>query len=163
MPHGFGVTRSPRPFYLRFFMFIIPTFRESDDFGAGHFGASRGSRTHNGVDFAAKPGAVVCSCVAGKITKIGYPYGDDLSYRYVEVTVPSGDRVRYFYVVPDGGCGTFEIGSDVGVGDPLGAVQDIAKRYDTATKKMNNHFHFEIKRGSEYLDPADWLAGEGLA
>ena len=138
-------------------MFILPEFRKPDDFGAGHFGAPRGTRTHSGIDFAAEPGAVVCSCVAGNLSKVGYAYGDDPSYRYVEVTVPSGDRVRYFYVVPKNASGTFAVGVDIEVGDPLGVVQDIAARYDTDTKKMNNHFHFEVKRGSEYLDPERWL------
>ena len=142
-------------------MYVIPPLREPDDFGAGYFGAPRGDRTHNGIDLAAEPGTVVCSFVKGEITKIGYPYADDLSYRYVEVTTADGDRVRYFYVVPNDLCGTYEIGTEVDVGDPLGVVQDIAGRYDTDTKKMTNHFHFEIKRGSEYLNPVDWLSVQG--
>lgn len=138
-------------------MFILPKLREPDDFGAGHFGASRGNRTHNGIDLAADPDTAVCSAVVGKITKIGYPYGDDLSYRYVEVTTPYGDRVRYFYVVPTDYIGTFDIGTEIEIGDPLGVVQNIAARYDTDDKKMNNHFHFEVKRNGEYLRPTDWL------
>ena len=48
------------------------------------------------------------------------------------------------------------------MGDPLGVVQDIAGRYDTDAKKMTNHFHFEIKRGGEYLNPVkDWLSVQG--
>ena len=146
------------PFHETQIMFIIPKLREPDDFGAGYFGASRGKRKHNGIDPAAEPGAIVGSIVAGVITKIGYPYGDDLSYRYVEVTTPSGDRVRYFYVVPTDDCGTFEIGTEIEKCDPLGVVQDIAARYDTDDKKMNNHFHLEIKRNGEYLNPTDWLS-----
>ena len=38
---------------------IEPPLRGQDQWGAGHFGASRGSRTHRGVDFAAAPGGDV--------------------------------------------------------------------------------------------------------
>ena len=141
-------------------MFIFPQMREPDDFGAGYFGACRGNRTHNGIDFAAPHGTVVCSACDGRLTRFGYPYGDDLSYRYVEVTDSNNDRVRYFYVVPADG--KFEIGTEVKKGDVIGVVQNISARYDTDEKKMNNHFHFEVKRKGEYLDPEPWLESAGI-
>ena len=142
-------------------MLILPPIREHDDFGAGYFGAPRGSRTHNGIDFSAPPGAKICSVCDGRISRFGYPYGDDLTYRYVEVTDTNGDMVRYFYAVPpDGNFGN--VGHQVKKGGVIGVVQDIAARYNTDTKKMNNHFHFEVKRDGEYLNPAEWLKNAGV-
>jgi len=63
--------------------------RGGDRHGAGHWHASRGSRLHRGVDLACYPDTGIASPVDGIVTKIGYPYGDDLTYRYVQVT---GDR-----------------------------------------------------------------------
>lgn len=119
---------------------VILQKRLPDDFGSGEFGASRGSRTHRGIDYMCDPGAIVASPVTGEVTKLGYPYGDDLSYRYVEVTTEVGARHRMFYCEPG-----VKVGDLVASGDPLGAAQDIAKRYNTDSKKMNNHVHYEIK------------------
>jgi murein DD-endopeptidase MepM/ murein hydrolase activator NlpD len=137
-------------------MFILPPLRMMDDFGAGYFGAPRGNRTHNGIDFVADPGAIVCSVCDGRISRYGYPYGDDLNYRYVEITDFNGDFVRYFYVTAFHGDFS-NIGAKVSRGSPIGVVQDIAGRYNTPAAQMKNHFHFEVKRDGEYVDPVAWL------
>lgn len=143
-------------------MFAVPKMRPSDDFGSGYFGASRGARKHVGIDFDVEPETVVFSLTDGKVTKIGYPYGNDLSYRYVQVTHSSGDKLRYFYTIPTQDFGSFDVGREIKKGDPLGVVQDVSARYDTDARKMNNHVHFEIMRGLEYLNPSDWLRGVGI-
>lgn len=123
--------------------------RESDAFGRGHFGATRGSRTHNGIDYVCKAGKYVLTPATGKVTKLGYPYADDFSYRYVEVTSIDGLRHRLFYCLP-----TVSVGDDVTRGDPVGTAQNIAKRYDTVDKKMVNHVHYEVMRSDgSYVDP----------
>ncbi len=77
---------------------VICPKRTPDAFGSGDFGASRdgGARTHNGQDYSAVPGSTVLSPVAGKVMKLGYPYGDDLSYRYVEIKDGENRRWRLF-------------------------------------------------------------------
>ena len=81
-------------------MKVIAPVRDHDTFGSGLFGASRdgGKRTHSGIDFACYPGSIVLACSSGTVTKLGYPYGDDPHYRYVEVTDHDLRRFRYFYV-----------------------------------------------------------------
>ena len=74
--------------------------RGQDAFGSGHFHASRGERKHQGVDFLATKDSLVHAILAGKVSKLGYTYADDLSYRYVEVTDSQGYRLRYYYVSP---------------------------------------------------------------
>lgn len=127
--------------------------RKCDAFGCGHFGASRGKRVHNGVDLEALPGTLVTIRHAGTVTKLGYCYGDDLSYRYVQVETPHGYRFRYFYVDP-----RVSVGDTVQAGDVIGAAQAIADRYPEITP----HIHFEIiDPAGQHVDPMPALIAWG--
>lgn len=124
--------------------------RGRDGQGAGYFGASRGGRTHNGMDFVAVPGTPVTALSPGRVTKLGYPYADRPEFRYVEVTDRDGLRCRYFYVQP-----SVTVGQSVGIGDTLGTTQMLP--YDG----IEQHFHFEVMKGrGEYLDPIKYLCGD---
>jgi murein DD-endopeptidase MepM/ murein hydrolase activator NlpD len=126
--------------------FIAP-LRERDSFGCGHFGASRGSRIHNGVDHACVPGSQIFSPVEGEVTKLGYPYGNDLSFRYVQITTQEGYNVRVFYVKPFVSLGDFVTDNDI-----IGSSQKLGGRYPEITE----HIHLEIKDLQEnYIDPKD--------
>jgi len=125
-----------------------PELRKPDKWGSGHFGAPRGKRVHHGIDYQASKGSLVHSNVSGKVTKLGYPYADDLSYRYVQVTTEEGLDYRFFYLEP-----SVVISDLIATGDILGIVQDLGARYEGITP----HFHFEVKHGNEYLDPADYF------
>jgi len=119
--------------------------RKRDRFGEGHFGASRdgGRRRHMGLDLVALPGTPVTSPLDGTVTRLGWPYGNDPSYRYVEVTAEAGLVVRHFYVAPEIG-----LGRRVMAGETcLGTVQDLTRRYPDIT----NHLHFEMRQAA---DPA---------
>lgn len=83
------------------------------------------------------------------MTKLGYPYAHDLSFRYVQVTDANGKHCRYFYVSP-----TVEIGDEVVEGDMLGTCQELP--YEGITQ----HYHFEIKHRGSYLDPIKYLSGD---
>lgn len=126
---------------------VIPPHRTTDKHGSGHYGASRGSRKHNGVDIACYPRSMVLSHVRGTVTKLGYPYADNLNYRYVEVTDDNSLRHRFFYVNP-----IVRLNDEVEVGDQLGMTQELM--YEGITQ----HFHYEIKNNRGiYLDPNDYL------
>ncbi|PCJ58688.1 MAG: hypothetical protein COA65_07610 [Rhodospirillaceae bacterium] len=119
--------------------------RKTDPQGAGHFGARRngGRRKHLGIDLVAPPGTPVTSPLDGTVTRLGWPYGDDPSYRYVEVTTGTGLVARHFYVAP-----SVTLGETVTAGKScLGTVQDLTKRYPHIT----NHLHLEIRQAD---DPA---------
>ena len=131
---------------------IVPLALRNDDEGQGFYGASRGSRAHNGLDFAGIPGTPILSPVGGVITKLGYPYGDDLTWRYVQITSSDfaegqlGLDHRLFYVRP-----TVEVGDIVEEGDVVGILQNISARYPEG--EMIPHCHYEIKQGDEHVDP----------
>jgi len=125
--------------------------RRPDPHGAGHFGASRGSRTHNGIDYACWPGSAVLSVECGTVTKLGYPYGDDLGFRYVEVTDDEGCRARYFYVEP-----AVEQGHEIHTGDILGYSQKLGDRYPGITE----HVHVELIHPEYgFIDPSEYAGG----
>ena len=127
--------------------FSKPKERGCDDYGCGHYGAPRGSRTHKGIDFEASPGEYVRAFKGGEVTKLGYPYADDLSYRYVQIS-RYGVDMRYFYATP-----YVELGQTVQEGHCLGVSQNIAGRYQEAGKVMKNHFHYEVKVNGNYVNP----------
>ncbi|RLA60150.1 MAG: M23 family peptidase [Epsilonproteobacteria bacterium] len=123
----------------------------NDKAGSGEFGSSRdgGSRTHSGVDFISKPESQVLTPVSGKITKLGYPYADDLSYRYVQITDEEGNKHRMFYVQPGK---ELAIGQQVFQYDPIGIAQDVSRRYPD--RGMTPHVHYEIKdKLGKFIDP----------
>jgi len=122
--------------------------RKCDAWGCGHFGASRGKRDHNGIDFLAEKGSYVFSPIAGVVSKFGFPYADikKRKFRYVEVVDKDGYRHRFMYVKPNP---VLDIGSEVKVGMKLGRCQHIAE----AMPGMGNHVHYEIKHGNRYVDP----------
>lgn len=119
--------------------------RGNDPTGHGYYGAKRGNRKHKGLDLVAAPKTKVVSPINGIITKIGYPYANNLSFRYVEIT---GDvyRVRLMYVFPK----NLSVGSRVYEGDVVGEVQDISSYWNP---KMKNHVHFELYKHGLLTDP----------
>lgn len=130
--------------------------RHVDSYGAGHYGASRGDRTHRGIDYYCTAGDKVLWSLPfeGTVTKFGYPYSDDLSYRYVQVTTehPEGDGEvkvfdhRFFYVEPNT---ELMYGMKITEGTVLGKSQGLGKRYHG----IPNHVHYEIKCDGKYIDP----------
>jgi len=119
--------------------------RQSDKYGSGWYHAPRGDRKHNGIDVIAMPGAGVICPVEGTITKLGYTYADDLTYRYVQVTDNNHYDWRFFYVAPK-----VIMEEIIPSGMVIGTVQDIGARYPGITP----HYHLEIKNPmGEFSNP----------
>ena len=118
--------------------------RKGDGHGCGHFGASRGTRIHHGIDLACNPRTLVHSPVAGTVTKLGIAYTDDHSFQYVEIS-DQGYQFRVFYVEPQ-----VEKGQKVTKNTIIGEAQDLRPRYS----KITPHVHLEIKNADgEFIDP----------
>lgn len=133
--------------------------RAFDAYGFGHYLAPRGiDREHNGVDLSCYPGTVIIPQIDGQVTKLGYCYSDDLSYRYVQVSDADGNRHRYFYVEP-----WLELGAMVYANQtPIGDAQDIADRYPPKRcgGRMINHIHYEVMHpldDKKFFNPDNFL------
>ena len=130
--------------------FVNPTgkgVRGCDEQGCGGYNASRGSRSHRGTDYSAAPGQDVLAISDGIITKIGYPYGDDISYRYIQIDSSDGYQIREFYITPNR---DINFGSSVRVGQVIGTAQSLQPRYPNIT----DHIHVEIRLNEKLIDPA---------
>ena len=127
---------------------IEPPIRGTDKHGSGAFGASRGSRTHNGVDLACYKDSIIGSPCEGVVTKRGFPYSQDDQrkhhLRYVEITDKYDRKHRVFYAFP-----SVEAGDLVFVGMDIGVSQGLADIYPGIT----DHIHYEIIEDGEYINP----------
>ena len=122
--------------------FVNPTgksARGEDAYGSGHFGASRGGRGHEGVDYVAEAGQQVLAPIAGFVTRVGYAYRDSFDYRYVEITNRmTGYTARVMYVGPE-----VQVGQTLALGQVIGRAQSLERRYPNG---ITNHIHLEIAR-----------------
>lgn len=130
--------------------------RGRDQYGDGAYGSNRdgGRRKHKGIDITAYPGTVIHAAAPGQVTKLGYPYASDLSFRYVQLTM-NGLDYRHFYVLPIPG---MAVGDFVLSGQPIGTVQDLTLKYP----RMTNHMHFSIRRdriNRINIDPTPFVLG----
>lgn len=114
--------------------------RGCDDFGCGFFDAPRGDRRHEGVDIKTKLGTPIFSFSSGVVEKIGYPYVGDWFYRLVDIRDELGVLWRYFYVEPE-----VKVGDKIEAHDRIGVAQDVSVKYNTRTKKMTPHIHFQME------------------
>ena len=123
--------------------------RTPDKWGEGHFGASRGDRTHNGTDYECAVGSEIQSPCNGEVTKLGYVYSDDLSFRYVQITDAKGRRHRCMYTEP-----TVRLHAQVQVGYKIGVLQDLDVRY----RDISPHVHYEIiDTDGNYINPEEFI------
>lgn len=118
---------------------INPTGRDirSDTWGDGHYGASRGARKHEGVDYLAVPGQNIVAPVSGQLTRTVFPYRNNTNWMGCEIE-GENCRIYLFYMIPDDD----KIMTFVTEGDVIGVAQDISKKYDS---KMMPHVHLQFE------------------
>jgi hypothetical protein len=100
-----------------------------------------------GVDYACYPGTQIHCVYGGEVINLGYPYGDDLSYRYVRIKDDKGALQSYFYVHP-----TVPLGAVVTAGSMIGFSQNLERRY----KNIKNHVHYSVSVDGVYVDPEQY-------
>lgn len=117
--------------------FVNPTGMgiRNDSGGLGHFGAKRGSRKHNGVDFACTSGQSILMPVDGVIVRESLPYKNDLRWLGVHIVNPRIE-IKMWYFIP------FKhlVRYDVEAGTPIGIAQNIGEKYEGVTP----HIHLKI-------------------
>lgn len=120
--------------------------------GCGHYGASRGSRKHWGVDIVVKKGGNVYSPITGYISRYPFPYPSDLSYKGIEV-IGTGEheglKVKIFYCIA-----TLAKRTKVTKGQKIGKAQAINEKYGAA---MTNHLHVQFYRNGQGFNPTTLL------
>lgn len=133
--------------------------RTADRHGAGNYGAPRGGRKHSGIDIVIHKNEAITAFEDGKVTKIGFPYNSNDTkkghLRYIEITVASGDRQRYFYTDA-----FVSVGDVVERGDIIGYAQGLSEIYPGITE----HYHWEVMKpgkGKNFRDPIEVLEGLG--
>ncbi len=121
---------------------ISPTgkgVRTRDEWGEGHFGASRGDHLHNGTDYICIPGQDIVSPISGVIMREAKPYaGQHYSGCVIEGPLIA-IKMFYLNMLPN------LVGRHVKQGELLGRAQDISKRYHHITP----HIHVRIEK----MDP----------
>lgn len=131
--------------------FATPTtlgLRTHDSQGAGHFGAPRGSRSHQGQDYKSQPGNVVVASMSGVVVRNVPPYAPNPrtdSFNFgVDIEASDKTICRAFYIRI-----TKSIGDVVWAGDPLG----IALKQSHVRPGMTEHIHIAIIRNGRKVDP----------
>ncbi len=123
-------------------------FRECDAWGCGHFGASRGTHTHRGLDFAVEPNENIYAPFPCKVIRHGYPYANDLEYRLIEIQGTGAykdykAKLMYVKDLP-------EVGSLFNEKDVICKADNISKKYSSS---MVNHVHFELYAKGSLINP----------
>ncbi len=108
----------------------------NDPAGSGHYGAPRGKRRHNGIDFVCVPGQTVkCPIKIGKVMRVARPY---VSGSYSGLYIHNQNlAIKIFYIDPWPGI----MGEVVQRGEPIGIAQDISERYGG---EMKPHVHLAV-------------------
>lgn len=133
------------------------TIRGTDCHGSGAYGASRGNRTHQGIDIVTHANESVVAYEGGTVTRLGYPYyskkhPEKNIYRLVEIT-GGGYRLRYLYVGL-----LVELGDDIERGQTIGWSQDLSVIYPGIIQ----HLHFDVKdTKGVYINPVEYLRDLG--
>ena len=129
--------------------------RYHDHFGSGKYGASRGDRTHKGLDIISNKGDKVFSPMDGKITRTFHPYSDKCRFLKGVEIVGEGEysdyKMKLMYVDLDDNVDT---GDFVSKGDVVAIQQDLLECYPPRNgKSMTNHIHFEVYENGRNIDP----------
>ena len=126
--------------------------RGCDSQGCGSYGAERDYGPHQAADYEAIPGQDVVAVTDGVVTKVGYPYGDDLSYRFIQIETPDGYLVRQLYTSPAAGIAK---GASVSAGQSIGNYQGLGTRYPGITE----HVHVDIRHNGQLINPTTVIPG----
>ncbi len=115
--------------------------RGTDSYGAGHHGASRGSRVHDGTDYNSTPGQQVKTPISGKVTKISKPYSsgiDAMVLSGVEIVASDGTTCWVWYMQPTVNI----VGTVVKAGNSIiGTAKTLKNRYKNG---ITDHVHVRI-------------------
>ena len=119
---------------------ISPTGKgtRSDSAGDGNYGANRGERKHNGVDYLCDEGQEVVAPFAMKVTRMAYP-SRDMQMEGIAWSAGKSSG-KMFYFKPDRAL----LGKEVAEGQAIGTAQAVSGYY--GMDSMEDHIHFQIDK-----------------
>jgi murein DD-endopeptidase MepM/ murein hydrolase activator NlpD len=124
------------------------SMRACDGKGCGHYGASRGGRTHKGVDFVVSEGQKVVSPIAGRIKRTVDVYGDgEWQGLYIE---GADFDIKIFYL----NFNPSVVGMSVSTGTPIATARNIQDKYGS---DMTPHIHLEVWSMGSQIDPTPFF------
>ena len=112
----------------------------------------RGSRNHQGHDYAAPEGTPVAAAKAGRVSFVGRNGGYGLM---VMIDHGDGTETRYGHLSD---VGDLKAGQEVGLGQPI-ALSGGRKDDPNSGNSRGPHLHFEIRRNGKPLDPSKEYGG----
>jgi murein DD-endopeptidase MepM/ murein hydrolase activator NlpD len=129
---------------------VSPVRLRDDAQGSGQYGAPRSGHTHMGTDLVVTPGQPVVAPTSGTITRIAYPYANDLQWQGLEMMLENGLVMKLFYMAPLGNL----IGQKVTAGTIIGYAQDISRKYGGG---MLDHIHIELFENGNHINPEPYI------
>lgn len=144
-----GETGTPAPTNVRAtFLSPLPGERVTSPFGQRPDPFNGGFRHHDGIDIHASKSSRVVAPAAGVVEMASDRWAGNEQMGHVMI-IDHGDGLKTYYAHLDGFL--VQEGQRVSVG------QEIAVP-GTTGKTTGLHLHFEIRRGDDKLDPADFVA-----
>ena len=108
-----------------------------------NFGASRGSRSHHGVDIAGNTGDPIGAALDGVVNKVGY---DNIYGKYIKIDHSKGVETLY------GHCSA--ISKDKGDAIKKG---DVIGRVGSTGRSTGPHIHFELRLNGKAENPMTYM------
>ncbi|XP_028390597.1 myeloid protein 1-like [Dendronephthya gigantea] len=126
------------------------TVRGCDRKGCGYYGASRGSRSHRGVDITCNPGSTVYAPFDGTIVGRYWPFPNNYhafnnGLRIQGTGNFKGFRARICFFSPTVYGGTISRGTALGISRRL------------PYRRITQHVHLQLYRGGKIVDPTPYL------
>ncbi|XP_078363053.1 leukocyte cell-derived chemotaxin-2-like [Oculina patagonica] len=126
--------------------------RGCDRQGCGGFGASRGSRSHRGIDVVCSTGSRVYSPFPATVIRRSNPYvNSNAAYNtgiYLQGTGAWSEyRVKMWYVTK--GVGN---GASLSAGSPIGYMTNRAAN----SPGMTNHVHVQLEKNGRVVNPTSY-------
>lgn len=116
--------------------------RRMDPYGSGEYGASRGSRTHDGVDYIAQAEQNVVAPISGRVLRISWPYASGIDANVlegVEIEASDGTRCWVWYIKPSVNIINQVVKAGVSV---IGRAKTLSNRY---SKNITDHVHVRMQ------------------
>ncbi|MEM1123823.1 MAG: M23 family metallopeptidase [Bacteroidota bacterium] len=132
----------------QFLPIVQPLEMRNDPLGEGHFGASRGIRTHNGVDLVTFEGQKIFSPIDGVVVRYANPYPDDSRWKGILIQGNgffADTTVKIFYMNS-----MFFPSELIVAGQTIGISQAISQKHGSA---MIDHIHVEVRQKGQLIDP----------